>query len=119
MNKIFNYSLYVFLLLILATSCREAMKLKSSVRKTQSQMRIVNTSVNRLKRSVGLNDKKNKGQEKEEESTDYLTIKQKNMLNNYASIFDFLNKGDKQIKSNNFTWDSIQNVYYLKGKKFG
>jgi len=118
MNKIFNYSLYVFLLLILATSCREAMKLKSSVRKTQSQMRIVNTSVNRLKRSVGLNDKKNKGQEKEEESTDYLTIKQKNMLNNYASIFDFLNKGDKQIKSNNFTWDSIQNVYYLKGKNY-
>jgi spore germination protein YaaH len=118
MNKIFNYSLYVFLLLIFATSCREAMKLKSSVRKTQSQMRIVNTSVNRLKRSVGINNKKNKEQEKEEESTDYLTVKQKNMLNNYASIFDFLNKGDKQIKSDNFTWDSIQNVYYLKGKNY-
>lgn len=118
MNRFFNYYLYVFFLLTVVTSCREAMKLKSSVRKTQSQMRIVNTSVNRLKRSIGIDKTNNKSEGKDDESKDYLTIKQKNMLNNYASVFDFLNKGDKQIKSNNFTWDSIQNVYYLKGKNY-
>ena len=119
MNKIFNYSLYLFLLLIFTTSCRDVMKVKSSVRKTQTQMRVLDRTISQIKKGIGYDgSKKENTEENEVDSTLYLSMKQKNMLNNYSSIFDFLNKGDKQLKSNNFTWDSIQNVYYVKDKNY-
>ena len=119
MNKVFNYSMYLFLLLIFTTSCKDVMKVKSSVRKTQTQMRVLDRTVSQIKKGIGYDgSKKENTEENEVDSTLYLSMKQKNMLNNYSSIFDFLNKGDKQLKSNNFTWDSIQNVYYVKDKNY-
>lgn len=109
-------------LLIFVTSCREAMKLKSSVRKTQSEARFVKRGLNKIKRGVGLDDKKSTKQagDKTEpiDSNAYLTVKQKTMLNNYGYLFDMINQNDYQIKSDNFTYDSIQNVYYVKNKNY-
>lgn len=109
-------------LLIFVTSCREAMKLKSSVRKTQSEARFVKRGLNKIKRGVGLDDKKSTKQagNKTEpiDSNAYLTVKQKTMLNNYGYLFDMINQNDYQIKSDNFTYDSIQNVYYVKNKNY-
>jgi spore germination protein YaaH len=109
-------------LLIFITSCREGMKLKSSVRKTQTEFRYVKRGINQIKKGIGLNDTKSSKQagDKEEaiDSNAYLTIKQKNMLNEYGYLFDMLNQKDDQIKSDNFTWDSIQNIYYVKDKNY-
>ena len=109
-------------LLIFVTSCKEAIKLKRSVRKTQTEARFVKRGLAQIKRGVGLNDKKSTKQagDKTEpiDSNAYLTVKQKTMLNNYGYLFDMINQNDYQIKSDNFTYDSIQNVYYVKNKNY-
>jgi spore germination protein YaaH len=98
------------------------MKLKSSIRKTQTEFRYVKRGLNKIKKGVGLDDKKSTNQTKDKtepiDSNAYLTIKQKNMLNNYGYVYDMINQKDDQIKSDNFTWDSIQDVYYVKDKNY-
>ena len=109
-------------LLIFVASCKQGMKLKSSVRKTQTEVRFVKRGLDKIKRGVGLDDKKSTKQagDKTEpiDSNAYLTVKQKTMLNNYGYLFDMINQKDDQIKSDNFTYDSIQDIYYVKNKNY-
>ena len=119
MNRIF---ILLGVLVIFVTSCKQGMKLKSSVRKTQTEFRFVKRGLNKLKKGAGLGDKKGTNQSGEEkkatESEAYLTIKQKNMLTNYGYMFDVINPEKDQIRSDNFTWDSIQDAYYVKTKNY-
>jgi spore germination protein YaaH len=119
MNK--NFIIFgVFLFLF--SSCREAVKLKSSVRRTQTEFRYIKRLQNELKKGIGLVDKKSKdeaeGDSDADDSNAYLTMKQKNMLNNYGYLFDVINPKGDQIRSDNFTWDSVQKVYYVKNKNY-
>ena len=98
-------------------SCKEAMKLRNSARKTKSQMRMLDRSLNRTKKQLGLDGKK---EETTEESIDpgYSPIEQKNMLNSYGYIYDALNGEDQVVTSSNFYWDPNKRVYYVKDKKY-
>lgn len=119
MSKIIRNLSVLFLLIVLTSSCRDVMRVKSSIRKTQTQVRMFNRTVDQGKRAIGYEGSdKESSKGTQNDSTMYLTMKQKNMLNSYGSVFDFLNDGDKQIKSDNFTWDSVQNVYYVKNKNY-
>lgn len=114
--------IYIFLILVLVTSCREGMKLKSSIRKTQTEFRFVKRSMDQIKKGVGIDDKdlvdlKNNDSEAKD-SNAYLGIKQKNMLNNYGYLFDFINQKDDNLRSDNFEYDSINKVYYLNNKDY-
>ena len=90
-------------------SCREAMKLRNSARKTKSQMRMLDRSLNRTKKQLGLDGKK---EETSEESIDpgYSPIEQKNMLNSYGYIYDALNGEDQVVTSSNFYCDPNKRV---------
>jgi spore germination protein YaaH len=119
MNKFFKSYLFLVSILFIISSCRDVMKVKSSVRKTQTQMRVVDRTISQLKKGVGYDDSEKENTDVNEvDSTLYLSMKQKNMLNNYSSVFDFLNGNDPQIKSDNFTWDSVQKGYYFKDKSY-
>jgi len=93
------------------------MKLRNSARKTKSQMRMLDRSLNRTKKQLGLDGKK---EETTEESIDpgYSPIEQKNMLNSYGYIYDALNGEDQVVTSSNFYWDPNKRVYYVKDKKY-
>ena len=93
------------------------MKLRNSARKTKSQMRMLDRSLNRTKKQLGLDGKK---EETPEESIDsgYSPIEQKNMLNSYGYIYDALNGEDQVVTSSNFYWDPNKRVYYVKDKKY-
>ena len=93
------------------------MKLRNSARKTKSQMRMLDRSLNRTKKQLGLDGKK---EETSEESIDpgYSPIEQKNMLNSYGYIYDALNGEDQVVTSSNFYWDPNKRVYYVKDKKY-
>ena len=108
--------LFALIALMLTTSCREVMKLKSSVRKTQSQVRSFDKAVLKMKKGMGV--KGGDEGETESDSIESVSSKQKNLLNEYGYLYDFLNGKDTSIKSGNFSWDSIQNVYYVNDKKF-
>ena len=93
------------------------MKLRNSARKTKSQMRMLDRSLNRTKKQLGLDGKK---EETTEDSIDpgYSPIEQKNMLNSYGYIYDALNGEDQVVTSSNFYWDPNKKVYYVKDKKY-
>ncbi|GGE40947.1 glycoside hydrolase family 18 protein [Psychroflexus planctonicus] len=95
------------------------MKVKSSVRKTQTEYRILDRTFNKIKKGAGINSTSSKTkQDLQEDTTQFLSIKQKSMLNTYGDLFDYLNKNDQNLKSDNFTWDSVQKAYYVRNKDF-
>jgi|GEM_PF-362598 spore germination protein YaaH len=116
MNKTLKIYLVVILLLLCVSSCKEALKLNSSVRRTQSQVKSLKNSLKSLK--IPFDQENNDSENSEIDSTIYLTIEQKNMLNDYGYIYDVLNKNDNGVRSDNFKWDSINEVYYVSGKNY-
>ena len=110
-NLIINISLGCFILL-LTGSCRDLMRVKSSIRKTQTEVRVFDRTLKRVQKGIGLDNlkSKNKG---ESDSVEAVSSSQKTMLKNYGYLYDFLNR-DNELKSNNFKWDSINNYYYVK-----
>ena len=66
------------------------MKLRNSARKTKSQIRMLDRSLNRTKKRLGLDEKKEDVEEDTIE-TEYSPMEQKNMLNSYGYIYDALN----------------------------
>ena len=113
MNRFFKTLLVLVTISLVTTSCRDVMKMKSSVRRTQSEFNFINRGFKSVSKGLGINNK-DKDKEEEVDSTKYLTLQQKNMLNDYGYIFDMLNPKEDRIRSNNFTWDSVQKVYYVK-----
>lgn len=93
------------------------MKLRNSARKTKSQMRMLDRSINRTKKQLGLNEKKG-GTLQDTVDTGYAPMEQKNMLNSYGYLYDTFNGKDQVVTSSNFYWDPEKEVYYIKDKKY-
>ena len=93
------------------------MKLRNSARKTKGQMRMLDRSLNRSKKQLGLDSKK---EEITEDTIDpgYAPMEQKNMLNSYGYLYDALNGDNQEVTSSNFYWDQEKEVYYVKDKKY-
>ena len=114
----FKNILRLFLLVAFTlSSCRkEIMRVKTSVRRTQSEFRVLDRTFNDVKNAVGV---KNSNQEMAStDSTIYAPVKQKTLLNNYGYIYDFLNGNNELITSSNFSYDSIKKTYYIEDKKY-
>ena len=100
------------------SSCRrETMRLRSSVRKTQNDVRYFNRDVNKVKNLAGI-DTKEKSTDDTLNTAIYTPIDQKNIFTSYGYIYDAINGSDDVINSSNFYWDSIQKVYYVRNKKY-
>ena len=93
------------------------MKLRNSARKTKSQIRMLDRSLNRTKKRLGLDEKK-EDVEEDTIDTEYSPMEQKNMLNSYGYIYDALNGDDQVVTSSNFYWDNEKDVYYVKDKRY-
>ena len=93
------------------------MKLRNSARKTKSQIRMLDRSLNRTKKRLGLDEKK-EDVEEDTIDTEYSPMEQKNMLNSYGYIYDALNGDDQVVTSSNFYWDDEKDVYYVKDKRY-
>ena len=102
----------------MTTSCKDVMQLRNSARKTKSQMRMVDRSLNRTKKQLGLDKKKSKETETDSVGEGYAPLEQKNMLNSYGYLYDALNGKNQEITSSNFYWDSKKEVFYIKDKKY-
>ncbi len=109
--------IFFVLLIIFFNSCRrEIMKVKTSVRRTQSEVRVFDRVFSDAKKSFGI--KNNNEQLASTDSTLYAPIKQKTLLNNYGYLYDFLNGKDQLVTSTNFYYDSIQKAYYVEGEEY-
>ena len=102
----------------MTTSCKDVMQLRNSARKTKSQMRMVDRSLNRTKKQLGLDKKKSTESETDSVGEGYAPLEQKNMLNSYGYLYDALNGKNQEITSSNFYWDSKKEVFYIKDKKY-
>lgn len=111
-----HYLIIAFGLLLTFNSCREVTKLRSSVRRTQSQFRFFERSVNKATNKLGIETKDAK--EQDSTSGDYFPLEQKNMLNSYGYLYDAINGKNDLITSSNFTWDSTTNKYYVQDAKY-
>jgi len=99
---------------LLVSSCREAVKLKSSIRKTETETRLFKSTVSKIEKGFGL-DKLSKLKDTASADTSiYAPRSQKSMLNEYGYIYDALNAGDAPISSTNFTYDSTESSYKVK-----
>ena len=67
--------LFALIALMLTTSCREVMKVKSSVRKTQSQVRSFDKAILKMKKGMGV--KGGDEGETESDSIESISSKQK------------------------------------------
>ena len=100
------------------SACRkESMVLRSSLRKTQNDVRYFNRDINKVKKAFGV-----KGGDKSKEDTLntnlYTPLDQKNIFPSYGYLYDAINGSDDFINSSNFYWDSIQKVYYVRDRKY-
>jgi spore germination protein YaaH len=93
--------------------------LQRSVRRTESQISSVDSDLDRMKRRLGLTDSKTAKADSLKEAIigSFESIEQKNMLNRYGYLYDFLNPADKNVvSSSNFYWDSTNQIYYVKNE---
>ncbi|MDA8993521.1 glycosyl hydrolase family 18 protein [Flavobacteriaceae bacterium] len=113
----FSSKIIMLLVLLLSiSSCKEALRLRSSVRRSQNQVRIFDRSMSKAKESLGIGQSDDIKAEETEEN--FAPIEQKNLLNSYGYIYDALNGKNDIITSSNFTWDSVQKVYYVEDPKY-
>lgn len=113
-----KYLIFCFIVFMMFfSSCRrDIMKVKTSVRRTQSELRVFDRAFNDAKNALGI---KNTNKElSKSDSTLFSPIKQKTLLNNYGYLYDFLNGKNQFITSSNFYYDSIDKSYYVNDKKF-
>jgi len=105
----------VFSLLSVLNSCKEAVKLKSSVRRTQTETNQFKRTLNRIEKATGI-DQVNlpKDSVSPENISIYAPTAQKSMLNNYGYIYDALNKDSDVIKSNNFKYNADNYSYTVR-----
>lgn len=114
-----NIFVLIILLSIVFSSCRrQSMQLRSSVRKTQNDVRYFNRDVNKVKNFLGM-EEGDKGEDLDSSSQNLFTpIDQKNIFTQYGYVYDAINGSKDLINSSNFYWDSIQKVYYVRNKKY-
>jgi spore germination protein YaaH len=109
-----------FLLWVFIIGCEGGYySLQRSVRRTESQVKSVDSDMDRLKRMLGIKDEKTQIADSLRQMivNDFEPLEQKNMLNRYGYVYDFLNpKNNNGVSSNNFYWDSTNQVYYVKSE---
>lgn len=91
---------------------------KQSIRRTQSELSRLQRDVGQAERLLGLG-KKTGSAKRDSALTKAMqgraSMDQKNMLNKYGFLFDFINPEEgNRISSSNFSWDSIQQIYYVR-----
>lgn len=120
MNHRLKNFVFIFLSLMLVfSSCRrQTMKLRSSVRRTQNDVRYFNRDVNNVKNLLGIQSDENKSNNDSLASNLYTPIDQKNIFTSYGYVYDAINGSDDLVNSSNFYWDSIQKVYYVRDRKY-
>lgn len=114
-----NYKVFFSLMafIIIFNSCRrDIMKVKTSARRTQSELRVFDRAFNDAKSALGIKNTNEKMSSTD--STLFSPIKQKTLLNNYGYLYDFLNGKNDVITSSNFYYDSINNSYFINDKKY-
>ncbi|MDA8947830.1 glycoside hydrolase family 18 protein [Flavobacteriaceae bacterium] len=113
----------VFVIVILAalvfSSCRrQSMQLRSSVRRSQNDVRYFNKDVNQVKNLLGIKAGDSGATTDSVSDALYTPIDQKNIFTSYGYVYDAINGSKDVINSSNFYWDSIQKVYYVRNKKY-
>ena len=113
----------IFVIVVLAalafSSCRrESMQLRSSVRRTQNDMRYFNRDINQVKNLIGIEEEDSSANTDSLSQTLFTTIDQKNIFTSYGYVYDAINGSKDVINSSNLYWDSIQKVYYVRNKKY-
>jgi hypothetical protein len=94
------------------------MQLRSSVRKTQNDVRYFNRDVNKVKNFLGIEEGDNEEGMDSSSQNLFTPIDQKNIFTSYGYVYDAINGSKDVINSSNFYWDSIQKVYYVRNKKY-
>ena len=120
MNHRLKNFVFIFLsfMLVFSSCRRQTMKLRSSVRRTQNDVRYFNRDVNNVKNLLGIQSDENKSNNDSLASNLYTPIDQKNIFTSYGYIYDAINGSDDLVNSSNFYWDSIQKVYYVRDRKY-
>ncbi len=114
-----NIFVLIILLSIVFSSCRrQSMQLRSSVRKTQNDVRYFNRDVNKVKNFLGIEEGDNEEGMDSSSQNLFTPIDQKNIFTSYGYVYDAINGSKDVINSSNFYWDSIQKVYYVRNKKY-
>ena len=113
----------IFVIIVLAalafSSCRrQSMQMRSSVRRTQNDMRYFNRDVNQVKNLIGIEEEDSSANRDSLSQTLFTPIDQKNIFTSYGYVYDAINGSKDVINSSNFYWDSIQKVYYVRNKKY-
>ena len=119
MIKARNIFVFITILSLVFSSCRrQSMQLRSSVRKTQNDVRYFNRDVNKVKNFLGIEEGDNTENLDSSSQTLFTPIDQKNIFTTYGYVYDAINGSKDVINSSNFYWDSIQKVYYVRNKKY-
>tara|TARA_B110000305_G_scaffold40412_1_gene41835 strand:+ start:8142 stop:9884 length:1743 start_codon:yes stop_codon:yes gene_type:complete len=114
-----NYFVIITLTALVFSSCRrESMQLRSSVRKTQNDVRYFNRDLKQVKGLIGVESGESGADIDSTSQTLFTPIDQKNIFTSYGYVYDAINGSNDVINSSNFYWDSIQKVYYVRNKKY-
>lgn len=109
----------VMLAVLAFSSCRrQSMQLRSSVRRTQNDVRYFNRDVNQVKNLLGIEAADSEQGQDSTSQTLFTPVDQKNIFTSYGYVYDAINGSKDVINSSNFYWDSIQKVYYVRNKKY-
>src|SRR6056300_1039296 len=102
---------------VIGCDFKEYYNLKRSVRRTKSQIRTVNRDMTGIGKLFGVQNATDSASN-QEILEELEPLEQKNMLNTYGYLYDFLNPSEKDlISSNNFYWDSTNQVYYVQSER--
>lgn len=114
-----NYFVIITLTALVFSSCRrESMQLRSSVRKTQNDVRYFNRDIKQVKGLIGVESGESGADIDSTSQTLFTPIDQKNIFTSYGYVYDAINGSNDVINSSNFYWDSIQKVYFVRNKKY-
>ncbi len=115
--KTYRLFLLLITMVLLFTSCRrEIMNVKSSIRRTQSDINVFTKTFRDVQGLVGVKEKNEEFAK--DDPTIFAPLKQKTLINNYAYLYDVINGGNKTVTRSNVYYDTITNSYYLQDKIF-
>lgn len=104
--------------LVFSSCRRQSMQLRSSVRRTQNDVRYFNRDVTQVKNLLGIETEETADPQDSTSKTLFTPVDQKNIFTSYGYVYDAINGSKDVINSSNFYWDSIQKVYYVRNKKY-
>lgn len=112
------FVIFMLAALVFSSCRRQSMQLRSSVRRSQNDVRYFNRDVNQVKNLLGIEASDSGATTDSVLDPLYTPIDQKNIFTSYGYVYDAINGSKDVINSSNFYWDSIQKVYYVRNKKY-